>query len=83
MQHVLYAFYLYFINRWISYLPFQEITILYFTVVYSKKLESRIQIYLMGFQKFGCSSNFEIGNNNVVNKDVFLDGRGGKIIIWK
>lgn len=78
IQHVLYAFYLYFINRWISYFPFHVIRNLFYRGLFKKI--GKQNSFLMGFE-VRMPSNIEIGNNNVFNKDVFLDGRGGKIII--
>lgn len=78
VQHVLYAFYLYFINGFISHFPFHVIRNIFYRGLF-KKL-GRKNSFLMGFE-VRMPGNIEIGNNNVFNKNVFLDGRGGKLII--
>lgn len=78
IKHVFYAFYLYFINRFISYIPFHVIRNIFYSGLFGKL--GKNNSFLMGFE-VRSPGNIFIGNNNVFNKDVFLDGRGGKIVI--
>lgn len=77
-RHVIYAFYLYLINRFVAYVPFHNFRNLFYRGLFKKI--GKQNSFLMGFE-VRLPGNIEIGDNNVFNKYVFLDGRGGKIII--
>ena len=75
---ILYSFYLYLINRFITNFPFQAIRRLFFKLLL-KKIGTH-NSFLMGVQ-FRNPRNIIIGDNCIINKNVMLDGRNSKLLI--
>jgi acetyltransferase-like isoleucine patch superfamily enzyme len=78
LNSIFYSFFFYFVNRCLSNIPIHFIR----NVFYSKLIGKIGQenSFLMGLE-LRSPRNIFIGNNNVFNKNVLLDGRGGKLII--
>ncbi len=75
---IIYSFGMYFINRVVSKIPFYFIRTFFYNLLIGKIGKSNS--FLMGLE-IRKPGNIEIGNNNVFNRNVLLDGRGGKLII--
>ncbi len=72
------SFLFYLLNRILSRVPFHFIrNFIYYRVIGSIGNKNS---FLMGLE-LRNPKNIEIGNNNVFNRNVLLDGRGGKIKI--
>lgn len=78
LNFILYAFYMYVINNWITFIPFHVVRNVFFRPLMGKI--GHKNSFLMGVQ-FRNPRNITIGNNNVFNREVLLDGRNGKLII--
>lgn len=78
INYIVYAFWLYVINRWISYFPFHGIRLLFFRPMFAAI--GKKNAFLMGVQ-FRNPRNIFIGDHNVINAGVLLDGRNGKLVI--
>ena len=78
LNHILYSFFLYFINRIVSRIPFHFIRDFFYARAMGKI--GKNNSFLMGLE-LRNPRNIEIGNNNVFNRKVLLDGRGYKLII--
>ena len=72
------AFFFYFVNRILSHVPFHFIRNIIYEIIVDKIGVNNS--FLMGLE-LRNPTNIEIGNNNVFNRNVLLDGRGGKLII--
>lgn len=68
----------YLLNRYISYFPFHFFRNFIYKFLF-KKIGSD-NSFLMGLE-LRSPSRISIGNNNVFNRNVLLDGRGGELII--
>ncbi len=68
----------YLIREWLMYVPFHFFRKLIFKASLAKV--GKNTNFLMGIE-FRNPKNITIGSNTVVNKNVLLDGRGGKLII--
>ena len=68
----------YLIREWFMYVPFH----FFRKVIIKGQIKSlgKNTNFLMGVE-IRTGKNIEIGNNSVINKNVLLDGRGGKLII--
>ncbi len=78
INYFFYSFYLYFINRFVTYIPFHTIRLLFFKPLFGKI--GKNNSFLMGVE-LRNPRNIFIGDNNVFNKRVMLDGRHSKLII--
>jgi len=78
INYIVYAFWLYVINRWISYCPFHSIRLLFFSPMLAAL--GNKNSFLMGVT-FRNPRNIQIGDHNVINAGVMLDGRNGKLVI--
>jgi maltose O-acetyltransferase len=78
MNLILYALYLYVINHCITRMPFHVIRNLFFNG--ALRHMGKNNSFLMGVQ-FRNPRNISIGNGNIFNKGVMLDGRNGKLTI--
>lgn len=72
------AFVNYLFDRWIMYFPFHFIR-LYFIKLRCENIGAQCS-FLMGLE-LKNAKNISIGSNSILNKNVLLDARGGKIII--
>src|SRR6266498_4023205 len=68
----------YIFRRFIMYIPFHVIRL--FFIRRTLKSVGTNTNFLMGVE-FRKGKNISIGNNSIINKNVLLDGRGGKLII--
>jgi maltose O-acetyltransferase len=68
----------YIVNQWIMFIPFHFVR-LFFIRIAIRQLGKNTN-FLMGVE-FRQLRNIYIGNNSVINKNVLLDGRGGKLQI--
>jgi acetyltransferase-like isoleucine patch superfamily enzyme len=75
---ILYSFFMYVINRIVSRIPFYFIRSFFYNFLIGKI--GKHNSFLMGLE-LRKPKNIEIGNHNVFNRNVLLDGRGGKLII--
>ncbi len=78
INYFIYSFYLYLINRYITYIPSHHIRLLFFKPLFGSI--GRNNSFLMGVT-FRNPRNIFIGDNNVFNQYVLLDGRNAKLII--
>jgi acetyltransferase-like isoleucine patch superfamily enzyme len=78
INFVIYSFYLLIINRWITNIPFHFIRMLFFKPLLGKL--GKNNTFLMGVQ-FRNPRNIFIGDNNIFNSRVLLDGRHAKLTI--
>ncbi len=78
VYNAFYGFVDYFIRVFLMYIPFH----FFRSVIIKTKFKAvgEKTNFLMGLE-FRNSKNISIGNNCVVNKNVLLDGRGGKLSI--
>lgn len=78
IKSIMMQFYLYLVREWVMFIPLHAIRLLFI-----KQLLNKVGYqsnFLMGLE-IRKGKNIIIGNNCVVNKNVLLDGRGGKLII--
>jgi acetyltransferase-like isoleucine patch superfamily enzyme len=75
---VISAFLFYFVNKILSHIPFHFIRDLFYSKLIGKIGQQNS--FLMGLE-LRAPKNIIIGNNNIINRKVLLDGRGGKLII--
>jgi len=78
ISRVLNSFYYYLVREWLMFVPFHA-----FRLIFIKPLLGHVgknTNFLMGLE-IREGKNISIGDNSVVNKNVLLDGRGGKLII--
>ncbi len=68
----------YLFRNWIMYVPFH--TVRFFFIKRTLQSIGRNTNILMGVE-FRKGRNISVGNNSIINKNVLLDGRGGKLII--
>ena len=68
----------YIIRTWLMQIPFHTFR----KVIINSQIKNlgKNTNFLMGVE-IRAGKNIEIGNNSVINKNVLLDGRGGKLII--
>lgn len=78
INYIIYSFYLYLINRYITNIPFHFIRLFFFKLLLGKV--GKNNSFLMGVQ-FRNPRNIFIGDNNVFNQRVLLDGRHSKLLI--
>jgi maltose O-acetyltransferase len=75
---ILYSFFFYLFNRYITYIPFYMIR-----RVFIKRLVGHLgkkDSILMGLE-LRKPKNISIGDHVVINRKVLLDGRGGRVVI--
>lgn len=78
IKSIMMQFYFYLVREWVMFIPLHAIRLLFI-----KQLLNKVGYqsnFLMGLE-IRKGKNIIIGNNCVVNKNVLLDGRGGKLII--
>lgn len=75
---ILYSFFFYVFNRFISYVPFYSIRRLFIRPMMGR-LGKKDSI-LMGLE-LRKPQNIFIGDHVVINRNVLLDGRGGRLVI--
>ncbi len=78
LKIVLVAFWNYLFNRWIMKVPFHAFRLLFLRL--QVKRVGKLVTVLMD-SEIRKGKNIEIGDNTVINRNVLLDGRGGKLII--
>ncbi|QMU64040.1 MAG: acyltransferase [Flavobacteriaceae bacterium] len=72
------ALFFYFVNRVLSHIPFHVIRNIFYYRLLGKC--GKNNTFLMGLE-LRKPSNISMGSNNIVNRNVMLDGRGGKLTI--
>jgi acetyltransferase-like isoleucine patch superfamily enzyme len=72
------AFFFYLVNRFLAHIPFHFIRVFFYERLFEKI--GKGNSFLMGLE-LRSPKNITVGNNNVFNAKILLDGRGGKIII--
>jgi acetyltransferase-like isoleucine patch superfamily enzyme len=75
---IIVAFWNYLFNRFIMYIPFHGIRLLFVRIQLNKI--GRGTGMLMGCE-IRKGKNIKIGNNTIINRKVLLDGRGGQLSI--
>lgn len=78
IKSIIFNFYLYFFREWLMFIPFHSVRN-FFIKGLLKKIGKKTT-FLMGLE-IRNGKNISIGNNCVINKNVLLDGRGGKLTI--
>ena len=78
INRTIHALSFYFLNRIISYIPIYMFRSFFYNFLF-KKIGKK-NSFLMGLE-LRYPKNIIIGNNNVINRNVMLDGRGGSLII--
>ena len=78
LKNFLYRFFFYLLNRYISYIPFHFVRNFFYKFLFAKIGTNNS--FLMGLE-LRNPHRIYIGDNNVFNRNVLLDGRGGDLII--
>jgi len=68
----------YLFREWIMFVPFHALRIFFIRNTISAL--GKNSSFLMGVE-FRKGQNISVGNHSIINKNVLLDGRGGKLII--